>query len=127
MKDFKLSILVGIILLVISQAGCYYDKIPSISGVDFKVSFTADVIPIFNKSCNMSGCHASGGIKPDLTPVKAFNELSAGGYVTPGNPEKSVLSEVLNGTRSLMPPSGKLPNKDISLILGWIEQGALNN
>lgn len=113
-------------LCVFSQTGCYYDNILAIGGIDREVSFSADVIPVFNASCNLSGCH-SGGINPDLRPANAYNPLINGNYVDIANPTESTLYKHLIGTLSLMPPEGKLPNDQISLILGWMEQGAINN
>lgn len=109
------------------MTGCYYDRIPTPSKIDREVSFTADIIPIFNKSCNSAGCHNSGGIKPDLSAANALGSLSDDGYINTANPVKSILYETMTGAQTQMPPSGKLPETDISLVLAWIEQGAVNN
>jgi hypothetical protein len=91
------------------------------------VSFNGDIMPIFNKSCNMSGCHSGGGKAPDLTAAKAFTSLSNGGYLNTAKPESSELYLWMIGKKGTpMPLSG--PNKEYNaFILAWIKQGAINN
>lgn len=73
--------LLGMLMLIINA--CEYNQaIPleeSVGDVG-EMSFSADIIPIFNSSCNMSGCHSQGGQKPDLTPNNAHTSLTNGGY-----------------------------------------------
>lgn len=90
------------------------------------MSFKDDIIPIFNQSCNTSGCH-NGTINPNLTPVNAFSSLMNGNYVNTSNPRESELLQWMVGNRGLpMPVSGS--NSDFNAkVLAWIEQGALNN
>ena len=91
------------------------------------VSFTQDLVPIFNASCNSSGCHNAGGKSPDLSPVNAYGALTNGGYVNTGDPEGSELYLWMTGKRGApMPTSGINPDYN-SLVLAWIKQGALNN
>lgn len=125
MKICKISLLILGFSVALIYSGCYYDEVPNIGSISKEVSFTADIIPIMNTSCNQSGCHAAGGISPDLTPGNAYESLFAIVDIT--NPQESQLYKNLIGSESIMPPSGKLPDSDISIILGWIEQGALNN
>ncbi len=127
MKYFKLTIRVLVFLSITLSTGCYYDEIPEIQSIDREISFVVDVVPILNASCSQSGCHASGGIAPDLSPTRAYDELVTAEFVDLANPQESLLYKTLIGSESLMPPSGKLPDTEITLILGWIEQGALNN
>ena len=127
MKHFKLPICVLVFLSIISLPGCYYDDIPEPSSIDRDVSFVVDVVPILNASCSQSGCHGSGDIDPDLTPQRAYDELTTAEFVDLINPQESKLYKHLIGSESLMPPAGQLPDSDITLILGWIEQGALDN
>jgi len=91
------------------------------------ISFADDVVPIFNESCALSGCHATGGQAPDLTAANAFTSLSNGGYIDVTAPESSVLYEWLTGVRTpAMPLSGSDPTINAK-ILAWITQGAQNN
>lgn len=109
--------------------GCYknktvYQDVPAITRT---VTFSQDIIPIFNKSCNLSGCHGAGGQVPNLTPAAAYNSLIIGNYVNKANPEESYIYLKMTGKKgTVMPPSGM--NKDYNaLMLAWIKQGALNN
>lgn len=91
------------------------------------VSFSSDIIPIFNASCATTNCHVNGGPPPNLTPSKAYDELTMLGYVDTSNAESSVLYKVITATTNPMPPSGPLPAEEIGYILAWIKQGAQNN
>ena len=110
--------------------GCYKDKtvlFDTGEEITRPVSFIGDIVPIFNSSCNSSGCHNAGGIKPDLTFANAYNSLANGGYVNTGDPQSSLLYLWMTGKKgSPMPLSGV--NKDYNaLVLAWIKQGAQNN
>jgi hypothetical protein len=116
--------------MIFFLAGCYKNRtINSDTGdeVTRPVSFAADIIPIFNASCNNSGCHSKGGKAPDLSPNSAYNSLTVGNYVNINAPESSVLYLWMTGKKSTpMPPNGI--NKDNNaLVLAWIKQGAQNN
>lgn len=125
MKYLDQKLLVGIIVALI-VGSCYYDTVlePEVSG---QVSFSGDIIPIFNASCNSAGCHNTGGIRPDLSPANAYNALINGGYINTSAPESSELYRWMRGERDLpMPLSGPNANYNAT-VLAWIKQGALNN
>ena len=73
----KKIIAIALILVttcMVLVSGCYKVTTLTISNneeVTRTVSIAADLIPIFSKNCSLSGCHNSGGIKPDLTADKA--------------------------------------------------------
>ncbi len=110
--------------------GCYKDKtviLDSGPAITRTVTFSNDIIPIFNKSCSLSGCHTTGGKAPDLSAANAYNSLKIGNYLNTGNPEGSQLYLWLTGKKSTQMPPGGL-NKDYNaLVLAWIKQGANNN
>jgi hypothetical protein len=110
------------------MSSCYYDEVvPVERKIEVgEVSFKNDLLPIFNKSCNSSGCH-SGAVAPNLTAGSAYNSLINGGYINKANPESSELYLWMKGTKSTpMPLSG--PNAEYNAkVLGWIKQGALDN
>jgi len=87
------------------------------------VSYSNDIQPIFDRSCNMSGCHSSGGPAPNLESDKSYDALLSGGYVNVDDPESSSLyTSVRYGSmKAYAEPS------DAAYILAWIEQGAQNN
>ncbi|CAN5664643.1 hypothetical protein BH11BAC3_BH11BAC3_17530 [soil metagenome] len=109
--------------------GCYKDKTVFLDSpaITRTVTFSQDIIPIFNKSCNTSGCHSAGGQTPDLTTSKAFNALTVGNYYDKNAAENSIIYKKMSGKMgTVMPVSGM--NADYNaLILAWIKQGAKNN
>ncbi len=132
MFNTKTAILSGVIttaILVI--AGC--TKTTTVvknagSEITATMSFSKDIVPIFDKSCAVSGCHVSGGKAPDLTSANAFKSLSSGNYFKAGDPENSNLMMWLNGKKSPVMPMGGTPNTDNNAkIYAWINQGAKNN
>ncbi len=128
-KYFTGFLLTGIVLLWLLP-GCYKDKtviLDTAPAITRTVTFSGDLVPIFNKSCSISGCHTTGGKSPDLTAANAYNSLKVGNYCNTGNPESSLLYLWLTGKKSTqMPPAGL--NKDYNaLVLAWIKQGAKNN
>lgn len=88
------------------------------------VSFTSQVIPIFNKSCNTSGCHSAGGIPPDLSEGNAYNSVTLGGMLNLTTPDQSTIYKRIIKD---MPPGGLIPQEEKNIILGWITEGAQNN
>jgi hypothetical protein len=98
------------------------------------VYFHANVIPILNQYCALSGCHSGSGSQKgvDLDSTKAYATLTqiGPGYVNPGNTVTSVLLSELNpgtGVNQHMPPSSQLDPCTIQEIYCWIQQGAPHN
>ena len=125
--------IMGMFLLNVSvllMSGCYKDKtviFDTGAEITRPVGFAADILPIFNSSCNTSGCHNAGGKSPDLTAANAYNSLSTGNYFNVGNPVSSELYLWMTGKKGVPMPTTGI-NKDYNaLILAWIKQGALNN
>lgn len=95
--------------------------------IDREVSFANDIVPIFEKSCAVSGCHVTGGLKPDLSAAQAITALTNGNYIDLAVPENSEIYAWLTGKRgAVMPLSGSDPEIN-AFVLAWIEQGAQNN
>ncbi len=117
-------------LSLILLIGCYKDKtVISDTGEEITrpVSFAGDIVPFLNNSCNVSGCHAPGSIKPDLSSSNAYLSLTNGGYINTSDPKNSPVYLWMTGKKGTpMPTSGV--NKDYNaLIIAWIKQGAQNN
>ena len=122
-----LTYLVVALLFATGLNACYYDEVATFEGVPTKVSLKNDVQPIFDRDCNMSGCHDAGPAhSPSLVKEKAYQDLTSGGYVNTTDPENSVLYLSVNGGGM---PAGRAPlsENDKKLILGWITDGAKNN
>jgi hypothetical protein len=130
MANKRLQIITICIIFSIMMLGsCYYDSTLPIADEEItgEVSFSTDIIAIFNKDCNTSGCHNTGGIKPDLSPTQAYLSLTNGNYVNSDNPEESSLYQWMKGNRaSPMPLSGPDASHNAK-VLAWIKQGVQNN
>lgn len=128
----KIAIVAGLFtILILAVTGCY--KTTTIvenpgDAITTEVSFSKDVIPIFQKSCALSGCHEPGGKTPDLSSANALRSLTNGGYIKANDPENSQLVLWINGKKSPVMPLGKGPDQEIiAQIYAWIKQGANNN
>ncbi|MBK8699650.1 MAG: hypothetical protein IPN29_08910 [Saprospiraceae bacterium] len=117
-----------ILLLSLSMSSCYYDETVLIEESEDvgDISFSNDIIPIFNQSCSTTGCH-SGSVSPDLRADKAYSALTNGNYINAADPANSELYLWMKGSKNLpMPLTG--PNAAYNAkVLAWIKQGALNN
>lgn len=88
-------------------------------------TFATDVLPIFEANCNT--CHGTMG---GWTASSYTGVMTSGKHtpvVIPGDAINSLLVQKLQGTQqtgSLMPPSGKLSDAEIQIILNWINAGA---
>ena len=130
----KLTIALAVIAApIIGLQSCYEvaTVMPDNAGseVTGPVSFSKDIVPILNANCNVSGCHSSGGVKPNLSADNAFGSLDNGGYLDKGNATNSSVYLWLTGKKSTtMPPNGpNNPSNINQLMLAWIKQGAQNN
>ena len=124
----KLNKITSKILLVILFSGCglasctYYTN--EYNPVPDNVSFNNDIIPIFDRSCNMGGCHSSGGILPDLTPEAAYLNITLLGYVEEGQTaEESIFYQAIDGGSM----QDYASDEDRAYIKKWIDDGAEDN
>jgi hypothetical protein len=116
----KKLILVGIffILMIIS---CEHESNPTqnLAGV----SFSKNIVPILNSSCNYSGCHNSHNYSN--FPLETYNDVINYGQAIPFKPVQSDFYNVL--TNGFMPRGDTISHLKQQLIYDWIAQGALNN
>jgi hypothetical protein len=113
-------------------AGCYKDKtllVTTIDEITTPVSFTKDIVPVLNSSCNMSGCHNTGGQVPDLTATNAFRTIFEEDLIDVNDAANSEMMGWLTGTIKPAMPLGAAtnPSNVNALMLAWIKQGANNN
>lgn len=110
-------------------SGCYKDIIhpgADPNGPPQQVSFSGELIPLFNKSCATSGCHdATPAKKPGLTADKAYTNLVSGGYINTMLPSESKL--YLSIKDGSMPIGSSLTSAEKQKVLDWIRNGAPNN
>jgi len=113
-------------------ASCYKVTtlvVPNDAEITKPVILSTDLIPLFTKNCSISGCHNTGGTKPDLSAGNAYNSIINGNYVNLGTPENSDIYLWLTGKKALAMPAGAAnnPSNINQLVLAWIKQGAKNN
>jgi mono/diheme cytochrome c family protein len=118
-----LSIISAIILVVLIS--CKHESIPPIiddTTVPSGICFQDEVLPVIQSNCAYSGCHAAGGEDPDLSTYSSIKQL-----VNAGDPQNSKLYKYAIGSE--MPPTPKTPLnlEQVTLIYGWIKQGAPDN
>jgi hypothetical protein len=122
MKPDKILLLPGLIffLTILSWiSSCihnaYLENIP-------EICFEKDVLPVFQNSCAISGCHDGQG-ESDLV---LNNYVSISHAVEPGNPysSKAYKSIIAVSGENRMPPDKPLTLENRSFIRLWIEQGA---
>ncbi|HAQ65093.1 MAG TPA: hypothetical protein DCR43_04465 [Bacteroidales bacterium] len=124
MTNKRIFNLIAGLFLLVGFTACEYDWVePEVIVVPDVVSFNGDVIPVFDKSCNMSGCHAQGSTSPDLSSANAWDDLMAKGLINTETPAQSEL--YISVTTGSMKKFSNAANN--AIILKWIEQGALNN
>lgn len=123
---------IAVATIVLFSIGCSKDD-PGPTGPPpnpDSVSFSSDVLPLFNsKGCVT--CHGgSGGLT--VTSVAAL--MTGGDHgpaIVAGNADGSILIQKLNANPPFgarMPQGGPfLSTTEIDLIKRWINQGALNN
>ncbi len=95
------------------------------------VSFSKDIIPIFQASCTINGsCHLGANNVNDhvnLDSSIAYNTIISQHFVSTADPVSSILySEIITGYMPKAPYSA-LSSSQANLILDWIKQGARNN
>lgn len=82
---------------------------------DTGISYSADIAPILNASCNFSSCHGAGNGSRTFT---SYSNVAA----------KASLIKLRTGNLS-MPPAGStdLTANEIQRIACWVDDGAKNN
>ncbi len=121
----KTLLILAIFAGILAWQSCQYDWIEEepVNTPD-SVSFTVNIIPIFERGCNASVCHGNGGEAPELTVENAYTSLFAENEIDVAVPENSNLYKKINtgGSMNKYTEPG-----DTELVLKWIQQGALNN
>lgn len=118
----KMIILFACTSCILLINGCYYDKeqllTPPKTGNSYclNYSFTADVSPLIQASCNSGvGCHAAGSTNGPGALVT---------YTQIKNASAQVQASILAGR---MPLGTPMSTTHIQIINCWINNGSLNN
>ena len=128
MKSLIRTIMIGIFAGGILLTSCTKEYVvPTVVDVPDTVSFAANIVPIFDQSCNMPSCHTRGGIAPNLDADLAYSNLWLYGMLDTFQADASLLYTRMNSTSKPMPPEGRLSDGVLNLVLTWIEQGAKDN
>jgi hypothetical protein len=115
---------------VLMLTGCYKNStVYSDTGTEITrtVSFSNDILPFLDNSCNISGCHNSGGRAPELSTANAYTSLTNGGYINVEDPSASLLYLWMTGKKGTPMPVSGINKEYNALVLAWIKQGAINN
>ena len=95
------------------------------------VSFSKDLIPLFNQNCNTAGCHSGNAPAAglNLEPATAYSQLlkKSAGYVDTVHPQFSILYSQMSSASTPMPPTGNLDQCKLDIVMKWIQQKAKNN
>lgn len=90
------------------------------------ISFSLNIVPIWNNGNKCTSCHGNGGTAPNLTPDAAYNSLTSMGLIDQVTPENSVIYEYPSPASSTHSWK-KYTVDEAAAILLWIEEGAKNN
>ena len=137
-----------------SGSPCDYAPPAGFDALTPKVTFAADVLPVFGRSCAFSTCHGSttgpaNGVFLGKDGPKAHaaivgvkgDELPTMPFVTPGNPQESYLMRKMDGSQCALDAQctgascqSSMPKGDVPLdvatrdvVRRWIAQGAKND
>ncbi len=121
----KLKLFTKIIIPLVITAGilsCQHQ--PENLAVFPQVCFQSQILPIFQNSCAISGCH-NGGNESGYDFSTYDGILSS---VVPGDPLKSPSYKAITALwgELAMPPQQPISEENRTLIRLWIEQGATN-
>jgi mono/diheme cytochrome c family protein len=92
------------------------------------LTFGTNIQPIFQEKC--AACHGSLGGWDSSTYDSVMNTGDNSPVIIPGDVENSLLAKKIQGTQPSgmqMPPTEKLPEDEIQIILDWIAAGAPEN
>lgn len=95
------------------------------------ISFSRNINPVLTRNCATAGCHSGaapeGGL--DLDSAQAYAQLSksGSGYIDTISPGNGLLYASLVSATDPMPPTGKLDDCTLKLILKWLQQKAPDN
>ncbi|MBR9999193.1 MAG: hypothetical protein KFF73_09490 [Cyclobacteriaceae bacterium] len=123
LKSLGGQLILRFMLGTIGMVSCTWDEIPppEIEIPDTAISFSDNIIPIFEARCATSSCH-DGSWRPDLRSNVAYAEVTDG-YVNVNSPASSELYTKIDGGSM----DQYATDQDRALILQWITEGAEDN
>lgn len=125
----RIKKLIFLIIVGIAVSSCAYDFIKEdTTPIDpnAQVSFSQQILPIFNNNNNCTSCHKPGQTSPDYTAANAYSSIMNNNVVNTAEPASSLLYTIPAPTTSTHTWK-KYTATQAQLILLWIQQGAKNN
>lgn len=121
----KLTLIATMSFIALIFISCKHEPSPPIideSKIPSGICFQDEILPMIQSNCAKSDCHVAGEEEPDLS-----NYTSIMKSVKAGDPQNSRLYKYAIGSE--MPPSPNTPLnlQQVTLLYGWIKQGALDN
>ena len=112
----------SIIFLILILSSCEHNS----TGIENlpEMSFSKDVLPVFQTGCAISGCHDQNTAEGDRVYDSYQNIIKD---VEPGNPDGSKVYKIMFDPFQPMPPKSVIPEPDRIKIRLWILQGAKDN
>jgi hypothetical protein len=132
MKIIKL--LMAVVAIAFIFANCNYNFIVPIDVTPpdpdkpdtVDISFSQEILPIWNDGNFCTSCHTTGKTAPDLSTDNAYRAINNSRYINTGTPEESLIYTYTHpDTNTHM--RKKYNSAQAAKILKWIQQGAKNN
>lgn len=126
MKAKAISLLIAALALLGGcEQGTQYRRPQDVVFPDSNVSYSRHVEPFLHLTCTFSGCHSAS----DPIPLDSYIALfQTPGLIIVGQPERSRLVQVLDGTLAHPPVfQDRITDNHRRGVAQWIREGALNN
>ena len=112
MKKIKIILFLTILLAGYLIISCDSTTIQEIQPVVTNPTYIKDIKPLMSSKC--TSCHFANGENSALTNYAEVKDAIENG---------SVLCKIQNNCGDVMPPSGKMPQVFIDMIINWKNQG----
>lgn len=128
-KNLNLLLIASVLLCAGIFSSCKSVVGPGGSTIVFpktNVSFYRQVLPLFEQSCDYSGCHDDQSQAGNLALTSYASVKNGVGVVIPGDTLSSILVQRIKGINGTMPPppASPLNSNQINGIEQWILEGA---
>ena len=121
-KLIFLPITFGLTSILMLISSCQHESVPA-NQLE-QISFSKQVLPVFQNSCGTSGCHDSKSAENGYVFTDYASIMKS---ITAGDASQSKAYQAMTSTFELMPPNNALPINKRTLIRLWIDQGAKQN
>ncbi len=129
----RILIVASVVLISALYAGCDSSDVVTrpeqIVFPETNVSYGRQVQPLFDLTCNTSGCHNASNRAGDVVLTTYINLFSKPGLVLAGDSLHSVLGQIIRGQlpHITIPISALINENQQHGINVWIAEGASNN